>query len=266
MEITGFSEYKKLPLNGKNALITGASAGIGLSTACFFASLGVNLKLVSRRKDRLEELKNSILEKYPNIQVDFIAGDICLDETILKMEENNFFNVDILINNAGLALGRELFEQSFEEDYMRMIDVNIKSAFKMVHKVLPYMKEKKSGDIICISSIAGHYPYDGGAVYCATKHALRAFSTAIRLETCGTNIRVIQISPGMVDTEFSTVRFKGDKNKADEVYQNMTPLVANDIAHQIVSTLLLPRHVNIDEMIIVPTDQGGIVKVVRNKN
>ena len=182
------------------------------------------------------------------------------------MQENNFFDVDILINNAGLAIGREHFEDYLEDDYMRMIDVNIKSAFRMVHKVLPFMNKKQEGDIICISSIAAHIPYEGGAVYTATKHALRAFCTSVRQETCGKNIRLIQISPGLVDTEFSTVRFKGDKKQADDVYKGMTPLVADDIAHQIVSTILLPRHVNIDEMLIIPTDQGGISKVVRNKN
>lgn len=172
--------------------------------------------------------------------------------------------MDVLINNAGLALGREKVEASTLLDWEQMISTNITANFRMVHAILPWMLEQKSGDIINLSSVAGHYTYPGGAVYCATKHAVKAFTRVLREETCGRNIRVMQISPGMVKTEFSQVRFKGDLAAAEAVYSGMTPLTGEDIARMMVFMLEQPRHVVIDEMITMPLDQGSPTTIHRS--
>ena len=155
-------------------------------------------------------------------------------------------------------------EASSLTDWEQMITTNITANFRMVHLVLPWMLEQKRGDIINLCSVAGHYTYQGGAVYCATKHAVKAFTRVLREETCGKNIRVMQISPGMVNTEFSTVRFKGNKDSADAVYSNMSPLLAEDIARMMTFMLEQPRHVVIDEIITMPQDQGSPTTIHRH--
>lgn len=260
----GFNEYKYNNLKGKKALVTGASSGIGYSVAFFLASLGCDLFLTARRESLLESLKSEINKSYPDVNVSILSGDISIEQTIQNLESNGFLDVDILINNAGLALGKDNVENASLEDWETMLDVNVKSVFKLTKKVLPFMKNKSLCSIVFVSSIAGHIPYEGGSVYTASKHALRAFASSLRLELTGSNIRVFQISPGMVNTEFSTVRFKGDKQKADLVYEGMTPLTSEDIAYQIVNFVTLPNHVVVDDMIITPLEQGGVGKVVRN--
>ena len=160
--------------------------------------------------------------------------------------------IDILINNAGLALGREKVQESLMSDWEAKINTNIMANFRMVHLILPWMIENGGGDIINLCSVAGHFTYPGGAVYCATKHAVKAFTRVLREETCGKNIRAMQISPGMVNTNFSTVRFKGDKKAADSVYHGMEPLTPQDIARMMMFMLEQPRHVVIDEIITMP--------------
>ena len=242
----------------KRALITGASSGIGRAMAIAMGEKGHELFLVARRKDKLEEVASLIKSKVHLIIAD--VNDPKLSDIIHTATNGD---LDILINNAGLALGREKVEASKFEDWQQMIDTNITANFKMVNVVLPMLLKKGGGDIINLCSVAGHYTYPGGAVYCATKHAVHAFTRVLREETAGKNIRVMQISPGMVDTEFSTVRFKGDKNAADSVYSGMTPLKGEDIARMMMFMLEQPRHVVIDEIITMPQDQGSPTTVHR---
>lgn len=259
-----FNDYKINTLKGKSALVTGASSGIGYSVSYFLASLGCDLFLTARRENLLEDLKKELLEKYPDIKISILSGDISRNETIDNLEEKGFLDVDILINNAGLALGKDNVETASLEDWETMLEVNTKSVFKLTKKTIPFMRKKELSNIVFVSSIAAHIPYEGGSVYTASKHALKAFASSLRIELTGSNIRVFQISPGMVNTSFSTVRFKGDKEKADLVYDGMTPLSAEDIAYQIVNFVTLPNHVVVDELIITPLEQGYLTKVVRN--
>lgn len=246
-------------MKNKKVLITGASSGIGKAAALALGERGCELFLVARRKDKLEEVA-SLLK---NTKVHIIVGDINDPDLSKKISDVTNKKIDILINNAGLALGREKVEASRLEDWEQMISTNITANFKMVHLVLPWMLENSGGDIINLCSVAGHYTYSGGAVYCATKHAVKAFTRVLREETCGRNIRVMQISPGMVETDFSKVRFKGDEKAADSVYANMTPLTGEDIARMMTFMLEQPRHVVIDEIITMPSDQGSPTTVSR---
>jgi len=248
---------------GKKALITGASSGIGKAMAFSLAHRGCDLFLLARRADKLNDVKTEILKSYPTCNIELIIGDVNDPLITKKMADATNKKVDILINNAGLALGREKAQDSLFEDWEKMITTNITANFRMVHLVLPWMLEARMGDIINLCSVAGHYTYSGGAVYCATKHAVNAFTRVIREETCGKNIRVMQISPGMVNTEFSTVRFKGDAKVADSVYAGMTPLKGEDIARMMTFMLEQPRHVVIDEMITMPLDQGAPTTISR---
>ncbi len=246
-------------LNGKTALVTGASSGIGKEVTLFLASAGVKVLAVARRENRLKDLADHFPE-----EISFLAGDINSSEFIIELEKIDAFNVDILINNAGLALGKNLFKDSNDEENDLVLNTNISSAFKVAKRVLQKMSHKKSGDIVNICSIASHEVYRGGVVYTASKHAFRAMSKALREETYGENIRVISISPGLVKTEFSKVRYQGDLEKAKSTYEGYTPLAAQDVAFQVLQSLQCPRHVNIDEVIILATDQAGASRVKRN--
>lgn len=247
----------------KRVLITGASAGIGKATAIALGTRGYELFLVARREDKLLELKNEIQALNPKSFVHLIVKDVN-DPSIGKaVEKATQGKIDILINNAGLALGREKASDGKFEDWETMISTNITANFRMVHIVLPMMLSNGGGDIINLCSIAGHYTYQGGAVYCATKHAVHAFTRVLREETAGKNLRVMQISPGMVNTEFSKVRFKGDQKTADSVYAGMNPLTGEDIARMMMFMLDQPRHVVIDEIITMPLDQGSPTTIHR---
>lgn len=248
----------------KYALITGASSGIGLAMAKSLAAKGMGLLLVARRLDRLEQLKSDLIKEYPNLRIDIIDSDINDTGLAQRIETISGAKIDILINNAGLALGKETIEKSSLSDWEQMISTNVVANFKIVHLVVPWMLKNGGGDIINLCSVAGIHTYPGGAVYCATKHAVHAFTKVLREETCGRNLRVMQISPGMVNTEFSTSRFKGDKNQADKVYEGMTPLMGEDIARMMQFMLDQPRHVVIDEIITMPSDQGSPTTVFRN--
>lgn len=245
-------------------LVTGASSGIGKAIALALAARGHELFLVARRLDKLKEVANEATASNPDLKIHLIDKDVndpTLPELVARLTDGK---VDVLINNAGLALGREKVEMSRLEDMEQMIQTNVTANFRMVHMVLPWMLKNGGGDIINLCSVAGHYTYQGGAVYCATKHAVNAFTRVVREETCGKNIRIMQISPGMVNTDFSTVRFRGDKDAADSVYKGMTPLSGEDIARMMVFMLEQPRHVVIDEIITMPTDQGAPTTVHRS--
>ena len=253
------------PFIPKIALITGASAGIGRAMAWSLAPKNLTLILVARRLDRLQERKDEILKTHPHKVIHLIDSDVNDPELTSRISTISNQRIDILINNAGLAVGRDKIEASTFTDWEQMISTNVTANFKMAHMVVPWMLKNGGGDIINLCSIAGFLTYPGGAVYCATKHAVHAFTRVLREETAGRNIRVMQISPGMVETDFSLTRFNGDQAMADKVYEGLDPLRGEDIARMMQFMLDQPRHVVIDEMITMPMAQGSPTTVVRGK-
>lgn len=246
-------------LNSKTILITGASSGIGRASAHQLAKYASHLILISRSLDKLKILESELSHI---TKVSIIAASVCDKDMEKKIKEVTSV-VDILLNNAGLALGKDPVATLKLSDMDEMIQTNIIGNFNLSRIVLPMMLENNYGDIINLGSIAGHYSYMGGAVYCATKHAVKAFTRAMREETCGKNIRVMEVSPGMVETNFSVTRFEGDKSKAEAVYHGMTPLSAQDIAEILEFMITRPRHVVLDEIITTPMDQGSPTTVFR---
>jgi len=246
-----------------HALITGASSGIGRAMALSLGSKVTRLILVARRQELLNELKSELVLLHPKLVVEVLVYDVNDPELIPAIEKASGKKIDILINNAGLAIGRDKVDTSNFSEWEQMISTNVTANFKMAHLVVPWMLKHGGGDIINLCSVAGFLTYPGGAVYCATKHAVHAFTRVLREETAGKNIRVMQISPGMVNTEFSTVRYKGDKALADKTYEGMEPLVGEDIARMMQFMLDQPRHVVIDEIVTMPTAQGSPTTVVR---
>lgn len=252
-------------LKGKTALITGATSGIGEATAHQMAALGVNLIITGRRKERLEQIARIWRDKY-EIDVKTGAFDI-RDRKVCHdfVQELGDIDIDILVNNAGGAIGVDPVYSAEFEDWDQMIDANVKGLLSMTRLLTPRMKKRNAGHIINIGSIAGHEAYPGGSVYCATKHAVKAITQATKFDLHGTKIRVSMVSPGLVETEFSIVRFKGDKNKADNVYNGMDPLTAGDIAEIIVFTANRPDHVNIMDTIVLPVYQSSATFVHRDE-
>ncbi|MCE1166684.1 MAG: SDR family NAD(P)-dependent oxidoreductase [Sphingobacteriia bacterium] len=244
------------------ALITGASSGIGAAVARKLAETNHNLILIARRKDKLHQIKEE-LEKKHEVEVLCFALDVTdiprLNTLFKKLED---LSIDIAINNAGLALGKDSIEDYDWADFNTMIDVNVKAFTRVAQLIIPFLKKTK-GHIINISSIAGIEAYEGGSVYCGTKAFVKMVSKSMRLDLAGTGVRVTDIAPGAVDTEFSTVRFKGDKLKADNVYQGFVPLYADDIADTILFALNRPPQVNIEYIMITPTAQAGATRIHR---
>ena len=252
-------------MKGKTALITGATSGIGKALSYSLAKNGVSLILTGRRKERLKEIKSDLEKKY-KVKVQTLSFDISKKaETLSTLEKNKsaLSKVDYLINNAGGAHGSDSFDKAEISDFETMIDTNIKGLLYTTRFMVPLLKKKGEGHIINLGSVAGKWVYPNGSVYCATKHAVRAISEGLRIDLNGTNIRVTDIEPGMVETEFALVRFKNDKAKAKKVYEGMKPLSPEDIAECIVWTLDRPAHVNISEMVIFPTDQASVHLVNR---
>ena len=250
----------------KIALVTGATAGIGEATALLLAENGYNLIITGRRKERLEELSKKIKEAGADvISLNFdIRNHEEVKEAIASLNEK-WKKIDVLINNAGLAVGLSPIDKGITDDWERMIDTNIKGLLYITREVSPIMAERKSGHIVNIASVAGKEVYENGNVYSATKHAVDALSRAMRIDLLKHNIKVSNIAPGMVDTEFSLVRFKGDKSRADDVYKGFESLLAEDIAEAILFTLNRPDHVNINDMLIMPTAQA-MATIVNKKN
>lgn len=254
-------------MQNKIYLVTGASAGIGEATATKLAEQKSNLILVARRKKKLEDLKKKFL-KCGAPSVEILAADIN-DQEKLSAEIKKNINLSSLkglhglVNCAGLALGTGHFQESKMSDNQMMITTNVMSLMAVTHAFLPQLIQAR-GHIINLGSVAGRLVYEGGTVYCASKFAVRAFSDGLRMDLKGTGVRVTNIEPGMVNTEFSFVRFK-DQQKADAVYADMMPLVAEDIAKNILWCLLQPAHVNIQELVIYPTDQASVGQVVRGE-
>jgi 3-hydroxy acid dehydrogenase / malonic semialdehyde reductase len=251
--------------NKKTVLITGASSGIGAACSEMFAKNGYRLILIARNRERLSELAAKLKELYDADILSF-ATDITnrsAIEGVLSTRPSQFSKIDILINNAGLALGKNKIQDGEISDWERMIDTNIKGLLYVTRAVLPEMIAANCGHIVNLGSIASRENYVGGNVYCATKAAVRALNDSFKKDLTGTNVRVSSIDPGMVETEFSKVRFKGDDKLASEVYAGMTPLVAEDIADIIFFCTTRSPHVNISEILVLPTDQSGATLVSR---
>ncbi len=244
----------------KIAMVTGATSGIGKATARKLAQSGYDLIITGRREDRLKELKSELNEQSTDVLT------LCFDirstsaiEEALQQIPAEWMNIDVLVNNAGLAAGADPIYEGLWSDWEQMIDTNIKGLLYLSKLIIPNMMGRKSGHIINVSSIAGKETYANGNVYCATKHAVEAITKGMRIDLLPYNIKVSSVSPGMVETEFSIVRYHGDKDKADSVYNGLTPLFADDIADAIEFMVTRPAHVNINDILIMPTAQASAV-------
>ncbi|MDX2360936.1 MAG: SDR family NAD(P)-dependent oxidoreductase [Crocinitomicaceae bacterium] len=244
----------------KYAFITGATAGFGEACAHVFAKENWNLILTGRRNERLQNLKGKLESEYA-IKVLTLCFDVrdhnSVIEAITSLSSDVTDNLELLINNAGLAVGRGPIDTGIVDDWERMIDTNVKGLLYVSKEIIPFFKSKKRGQIINIGSIAGKEVYPGGNVYCASKHAVDALSQAMRIDLVDYGIKVTNIAPGAADTEFSIVRFKGDKGTAKSVYDGFSPLAANDIAETALFVASRPAHVNINDIVIMPTAQAS---------
>jgi serine 3-dehydrogenase len=244
-------------IEGKTVLITGASAGIGEASARAFASFGASLILCARREERLAQLKASLEEEH-SVSVRTKALDVREREAVEAFAAELVTDdavPDVLLNNAGKALGLHLLHEGLVADWEEMIDTNVKGLLYMTRSILPAMVERNSGHIVNIGSIAGHQVYQKGAVYNASKFAVKALNEGMALDLLGTGIKVTSIDPGLVETEFSEVRFHGDKDRAETVYQGYKPLSGQDIADIATFVVNTPDHVNILDLIVLPTAQ-----------
>lgn len=244
----------------KTALITGATAGFGEACAHEFAQNGWNLVITGRRQERLNALKSEIESKY-NVSVLNLCFDVrdnnAVNEAISSIPSAVRSQINLLINNAGLAVGIGPIDEGIIDDWERMIDTNVKGLLYVSKAVIPILKENGNAQIINIASIAGKQVYPGGNVYCASKHAVDALSQAMRIDLVSHGIKVTNIAPGAAETEFSVVRFKGDQNAADSVYQGYQPLVAKDIAETAYFAATRPPHVTLNDIVIMPTAQAS---------
>jgi 3-hydroxy acid dehydrogenase / malonic semialdehyde reductase len=252
----------------KIALVTGASAGIGRATAQILAENKFNIIITGRRLKQLEEFKNELGIKY-KADVHILNFDIRNEEETSKAIDSlpeTWKKIDVLVNNAGLSVGLNTIQEGELDDWERMIDTNIKGLLYISKKIIPLMIAKNSGHIVNITSIAGKEVYEKGNIYCATKSAVDAITKGMRIDLLNHNIRVTSIAPGMVETEFSLVRFKGDQQRADDVYKGLTPLSGEDVADAILYAVTRPAHVNINDMLIMPTAQASAIYLNRNKS
>jgi NADP-dependent 3-hydroxy acid dehydrogenase YdfG len=242
----------------KTVLITGATSGIGKATALLLSENGYNLILTGRRNDRLAGLKSEIESKYKKTVLILNFDIRNREETEIALQKIKDLNmdVDILINNAGLAAGLNDINDGLADDWERMIDTNIKGLLYISRIISQWMVKKGRGHIINISSIAGKETYPMGNVYCATKHAVQSLTKGMRLDLLKHGIKVTSVCPGAVETEFSLVRFNWDRERAEKVYSGFTPLYANDIADTILFVISRPDHVNIDDILVMPAAQA----------
>jgi NADP-dependent 3-hydroxy acid dehydrogenase YdfG len=244
--------------------ITGASSGIGTACAERFAAEKRNLILCARRIDRLDALASNLTKRF-GVEIHTIQLDVCQKNQVFNMAHRHralLERVDVLINNAGLALGLEPLQNGNPDQWDQMIDTNVKGLLYVTRAISPLLIAKGHGHIVNIGSVAGHWVYPNGNVYVATKHAVRALNEAMRLDFHGTGVRVTTVDPGMVETEFSQVRL-GDVQAAKRVYEGMTPLSGADIADAVYYACSRPAHINIQEMVIFPTDQASVGMVKR---
>lgn len=252
-------------LKQKFVFITGASSGIGESCAHYFAKAGANLILCSRHLDAVNKVAEAIVKthgvKVHTFQLD-VRDQAAVMASINALPEA-WKHIDILVNNAGLAAGLDLIQEADISDWDAMIDTNVKGLLYVTKAVLPGMLERNAGHIFNIGSIAGHEVYPRGGVYCATKTSVNVLTRGLRMDLLGTKIRVTSIDPGAVETNFSIVRFKGDTQRAAAVYQGMEALTPDDVADAVLYCATCPPHINISELIIMPTDQAAVTMIAR---
>lgn len=241
------------------ALITGATSGIGEATSLLLAKNNYNIIITGRREEKLDLLKNKITAETNSkvFALNFDIRSLPENEAAVHSLPEEWQNIDVLINNAGLAAGFNSIQEGVFDDWERMIDTNIKGILYITRLISPKMIERGMGHIINISSVAGKETYPLGNVYCATKHAVQSLTKGMRIDLLKHGIKVSSVSPGAVDTEFSLVRFSGDIDRAKQVYKGFTPLNAQDIADTILFILTRPKHVNIDDVLILPTGQAS---------
>ncbi|MEO8890767.1 MAG: SDR family oxidoreductase [Coleofasciculaceae cyanobacterium] len=254
-----------IPVKDYVVLITGASSGIGAACANIFAQAGAKLILAARRQEKLEQLAEQLGKDY-DCESYLLPMDVCdlsQVQSALSNLPETWSNIDILINNAGLSRGLDKVQEASIQDWEEMIDTNIKGLLYMTRTILPGMIARGRGHIINIGSIAGHQTYPGGSVYCATKAAVKSISEGLKQDLLGTPVRVSSVDPGMVETDFSAVRFHGNTERASKVYQGVTPLTPDDVADVIFFCATRSPHVNINEVIMMPTDQASATQVNR---
>lgn len=247
------------------ALITGATAGFGKATAELFAQKGFHLIITGRRKERLLDLQHHLQKEYA-IHVLPLCFDVRKFSEVKKAVESipdNFRPIDLLVNNAGLAAGLATIQEGNVEDWDRMIDTNVKGLLYMTRCVAPLMIQSGKGHIVNVGSIAGKEVYPNGNVYCGTKFAVDALNKGMRMDLVAHGIKVSSVNPGMAETEFSIVRFNGDEERAKNVYKGVNPLKAEDIAETIFWIYSRPAHVNINELVIMPTRQASSTVTIR---
>ncbi len=253
-------------LRKKTVLITGASSGIGYGCANAFAREGARLILTARRKERLDkfakELEKNFRAEVLTIQLD-VRNQPAVEKAIQSLPAS-WQNIDVLVNNAGLSRGLDKLHEGKLEDWEEMIDTNVKGLLYVSRAVIPGMVERKKGTIVNIGSIAGHEVYPGGNVYCASKHAADAITKGLRLDLVDTPIRVCTVDPGLVETEFSIVRFRGNEKRAKAVYENLHALTPADVAEAVLFCATRPPHVQLAQILILPTNQGSTTLVHRS--
>ncbi|MBD2386901.1 SDR family oxidoreductase [Cylindrospermum sp. FACHB-282] len=254
-----------ISLENQIVLITGASSGIGAACARIFARGGAKLILAARRWERLQQLANELNQLFGGeihlLQLD--VRDRSAVESAISTLPPDWSDIDILINNAGLSRGLDKLHTGDFQDWEDMIDTNIKGLLYLSRYVVPGMVNRSRGHVINLGSIAGHQTYPGGNVYCGTKAAVRAISEGLKQDLLGTPVRVTSVDPGMVETEFSEVRFHGDTQRAARVYQGVTPLTPDDVADVIFFCATRSPHVNINEVVLMPVDQASATLVNR---
>ncbi|KAH3672680.1 hypothetical protein WICMUC_004198 [Wickerhamomyces mucosus] len=256
-------------LANKTVFITGASAGIGRATAWEYAHATegqIKLILSARRVENLKDLQDELNSKYPSIKTFIGKLDVSQKDSItpfLKTIPEEFKDIDILVNNAGKALGNAQVGSIETKDIDEIFQTNVIGLISITQAILPIFKAKNAGDIVNLGSIAGKDPYPGGSIYCASKFALRAFTESLRKELINTKIRVIEVQPGAVETEFSIVRNYGDKSKADKVYEGREPLIAEDIAELIVFSTSRKQNTVLAELLVFPSDQASASHVYK---
>jgi 3-hydroxy acid dehydrogenase / malonic semialdehyde reductase len=251
-------------IHNQIVLITGASSGIGAACAQAFAETGAKLILAARRFDRLQRLAEDLAKS--GCQTHLLQLDVSdraqVESTLAALPED-WAAIDILVNNAGLSRGLDKLHEGKVEDWEEMIDTNVKGLLYMTRSLVPGMVRRGRGHVINIGSLAGHQTYPNGNVYCATKAAVRVISEGLKMDLLGTPVRVSSVDPGMVETEFSQVRFHGDSDRAQKVYQGTTPLTPEDIAEIVLFCATRPAHVNLSEVFVLPTAQGSATLVHR---
>ncbi|MBE9155615.1 SDR family oxidoreductase [Nodosilinea sp. LEGE 06152] len=254
-----------LSLANQTVLITGASSGIGAACARQLAALGARLILAARRLEPLQALANDLQQQHSS-EVLTIGLDVRQPEAVSEAISglpDNWQAIDILINNAGLSRGLDKQYEAPLDDWETMIDTNVKGLLYVTRAVVPGMVAQGRGHVVNVGSIAGRQTYPGGSVYCASKAAVRSLSEGLKLDLLGTPVRVTNIDPGLVETEFSLVRFGGDADRAKGVYQGLTPLTGDDVADVIVFAVTRPAHVNVSDVLLLPTDQSSVFHVHR---